>query len=59
MLNVKRGCTTPTQIKNLKDSIEGNIDYLDGLDELPSEMKSKVLKALEEGHVDDSEWKGV
>jgi soluble cytochrome b562 len=56
---VSRGCTTPQQIQNLKNSIEDNIDYLDGFDELPSELQAKVLKTLEEGHVDDAEWKGV
>lgn len=59
MLMSFRGCTTPQQIQNLKDSIEDNIDYLDGLDELPSELRLKVLKALEDGHVDDSDWRGV
>jgi hypothetical protein len=56
---ISRGCTTPQQIQNLKNSIEDNIDYLDGFDELPSDLQAKVLKTLEEGHVDDAEWKGV
>ena len=32
---------------------------LDGYDELPPEMQEKILRALKNGHVDDSEWKGV
>lgn len=56
---VSRGCTTPQQIQNLKDTIEDKIDYLDGFDELPSDLQSKVLEALEEGHVDDTDWRGV
>ena len=59
LLKIYRGCTTPQQIQNLKDSIEDKIDYLDGFDELPSDLQAKVLKTLEEGHVDDSDWKGV
>jgi hypothetical protein len=43
----------------LKSSIEDKLDYLDGFDELPSDQQAKVLQALEEGHVDDNDWKGV
>ncbi len=54
-----RGCVTPRQIENLKKEIEGNYEYLDGYDELPPDLQEKARTALEEGHVSDSDWKGV
>lgn len=54
---------TPKIISNIKESIsegdELNIDDIDGWDELPEEHQEKVRKALEQGHVDDDDWKGV
>jgi hypothetical protein len=32
---------------------------VDGFTELSSENREKVLRALEQGHVDDSDWRGV
>ena len=32
---------------------------VDGLDELPEDMHEKVLQALQLGHVDDEDWRGV
>lgn len=32
---------------------------MDGYDELSAENQEKVRQALEQGHVDDSDWKGV
>lgn len=52
------GCVTPAQIANMSNTIEGNFDYLDGYDELPDELQEKVRTALDNGHVDDEEWKG-
>lgn len=54
-----RGCVTPKQLANLNEMIEGNFDYLDGYDEITPELQEKVKIALEQGHVDDSDWKGV
>lgn len=54
-----RGCVTPKQLANLNDTIGGNFDYLDGFDEITPEMQEKVRLALEQGHVDDNDWKGV
>lgn len=34
-------------------------EMLDGYNDLPPEMQEKILRALKNGHVDDSEWKGV
>lgn len=50
---------TPKQIQNLKETIEDNLQYLDGYDEIGSELQGKVERALKEGHVDDSDWYGV
>lgn len=52
------GCVTPAQIQNLKETIEDNLQYLDGYDELSPELQGKVERALKEGHVDDSDWCG-
>lgn len=60
--DLQRGCTTPKQISNLRDEMEGdedNYDLLDGYDELPSELQEKVRVALKQGHVTDEDWKGV
>lgn len=54
-----RGCVTPVQIQNLNKAIESNLDYLDGYAELDPSLQTTVKKALEEGHVDDSDWRGV
>ena len=58
-LTSHRGCVTPKQIENLEETIEGNLDFLDGYDEIDEESQAKVRKALEDGHVADNEWKGV
>ena len=60
MLTIKsRGCVTPKQVENLKESIENNVDLFDGYDELPEDIQEKMRRALEQGHVDDEDWKGV
>lgn len=43
----------------MKETIEDNLEYLDGYDELGPELQVKVEKALKDGHVDDSDWSGV
>lgn len=42
-------------------SESGERDYtaLDGYEELSQEAQVKIRKALEQGHVDDEDWKGV
>ncbi|MCJ1250970.1 hypothetical protein MMC30_008200 [Trapelia coarctata] len=51
------GCVTPRQIANLKKAIEGNLDYLDGYDDLNDDDKAKVRQALADGHVADEDWR--
>lgn len=57
--NVSRGCVTPAQIENLKIKSEGNMEYVDGYGELPEEWQVKIVRAMEQGHIDDEDWKGV
>lgn len=59
MMMIFRGCVTPRQILNLKEAIEDNLDLFDGYDELPEDIQEKMRRALEQGHVDDEDWKGV
>ncbi len=54
-----RGCVTPKQIENLIETCGGDLDMVDGYDELPAEFQEKVRYALEHGHVSDEDWKGV
>ena len=54
-----RGCVTPKQIMNLKDSIDNDANNLDGYEDLGEELQEKIVKAVEEGHVTDEDWKGV
>lgn len=60
------GCFTPTQIKNAREKLgaegeqdEVDMSLFDGWAELPEEEKLKVKVALEVGHVEDADWKGV
>ncbi|BAE60938.1 unnamed protein product [Aspergillus oryzae RIB40] len=57
------GCVTPRIIaslnENLGDGDEKDYEQLDGFEDLTPENQEKVKKALEQGHVDDDEWKGV
>ncbi|GKZ29918.1 hypothetical protein AbraIFM66950_006979 [Aspergillus brasiliensis] len=56
------GCVTPKIIANMIETVgeEGERDWsaLDGYDELPEDLQEKVRRALEQGHVDDEDWKG-
>ncbi|KAK3712912.1 hypothetical protein LTR37_008797 [Vermiconidia calcicola] len=52
------GCVTPLVIHNWKETSGMDMDLVDGYDTLPDEIKEKVKRALEQGHVDDEDWKG-
>lgn len=43
----------------MKESSDDDIEMVDGYDDLPEDVKDKVQRALEQGHVDDEDWKGV
>lgn len=47
---------TPKQISNLKDSIEGDPSQIDGYEELPEDFQEKLVRAVEQGHIDDEDW---
>ena len=57
--NYFRGCVTPEVLHNWHEKAEGDMDLIDGYDELPDDAQEKVKRALEQGHVDDEDWKGV
>lgn len=57
--NSHRGCVTPKVLQNLKKQCEGDMEYVDGYDELPPDWQEKVKTAIEQEHVDDEDWKGV
>lgn len=61
-----RGCVTPRVISHMQEVLgepgeDGEYDAsaVDGFEELSSENQEKVLRALKQGHVEDSEWRGV
>ena len=35
------------------------MELFDGYEDLPDDDKEKIKRALEQGHVDDEDWKGV
>lgn len=59
LADLQRGCVTPVQINSWKEVCEGNPDLIDGYEDMPPGYQEKILRALEQGHVDDDEWKGV
>ncbi|KAF1999675.1 zf-PARP-domain-containing protein, partial [Amniculicola lignicola CBS 123094] len=52
------GCVTPAQVENIQTESEGNLDMIDGYDELPASEQKKVRAALAAGHVADEDWRG-
>lgn len=56
-LTQTRGCVTPKQVENVKKEIDGDTSLLDGVEELPEEDREKILRALDQGHVDDEDWR--
>ncbi|EGP89615.1 uncharacterized protein MYCGRDRAFT_103551, partial [Zymoseptoria tritici IPO323] len=52
------GCVTPSVIHNWKITSGGDMELVDGYDELPAPLQEKVERAFEQGHVDDDDWTG-
>ncbi|KAF7586641.1 hypothetical protein BBP40_008532 [Aspergillus hancockii] len=56
------GCVTPKIISNLVELVgedeEKDYEQIDGFEDLSQESQEKIKKALDQGHVDDEEWKG-
>ena len=50
-MNVKKMLT--------ENSEDPDFSRLDGYDEMSKELQAKIRKAIEVGHVEDDEWKGV
>jgi len=59
LLTTARGCVTPQVIHNWNETSGGDMELIDGYDILPTDVQEKVKRALEQGHVDDKDWKGV
>ena len=59
LLTLDRGCVTPLVIHNWKESSGGDMDMVDGFEDLPSDVQEKVKRAFEQVHVDDEDWNGV
>lgn len=43
----------------MRETTNGDLDYVDGYDEMPAEFQEKIKRALDQGHIDDEDWKGV
>ena len=54
-----RGCVTPAVLHNWHEVAQGDMEMVDGYDDLPDDAKAKIKRALEQGHVDDEDWGGV
>ncbi|KAK2742368.1 hypothetical protein FQN55_007902 [Onygenales sp. PD_40] len=54
------GCVTPKQVVNIQEIVGDEKDYslFDGYDEISEENQKKIRNAVEQGHVDDEDWKG-
>ncbi|KAI5296506.1 hypothetical protein KEM52_001350 [Ascosphaera acerosa] len=54
------GCVTPRQIASIRETLGDSLDMdlLDGYEELSEENQEKVCLAIDNGHVDDDDWKG-
>ncbi|KAL8738274.1 MAG: hypothetical protein Q9181_000909 [Wetmoreana brouardii] len=52
------GCVTPAQLAGIQDALEGDMEMFDGYEELPADLQEKVKQAVDQGHVDDDDWKG-
>lgn len=53
---------TPKMLSNMAQSLEdGGMEAkdIDGFEELPDDVQEKVIRAVEQGHVDDEDWNGV
>lgn len=50
-MNVKKALT--------ENSEDPDFSRIDGFDEMSKELQAKIRKAIEVGHVEDDEWKGV
>lgn len=54
-----RGCVTPQVIQNVTEYIDGDMEMIDGFEDIPEADQDKVRRAIDQGHVDDEDWRGV
>lgn len=59
ILTLDRGCVTPEVLHNWHEICGMDMDLVDGYDELPADFQEKVKRALEQKHVEDSDFNGV
>ncbi|KAL2818864.1 hypothetical protein BJX63DRAFT_383086 [Aspergillus granulosus] len=56
------GCVTPKIVSHINEVVgEGDdrdLDLLDGYADLSEEHQEKLIRALDQGHIDDEDWKG-
>ena len=52
------GCVTPQQLGNVQTELDNDPENLDGYEELPDDIKQKIAQAIQQGHVDDEDWRG-
>lgn len=50
---------TPAVVHNWNEVHQGDMEMVDGYDELPADAQEKVRRTFEQGHVDDEDWNGV
>lgn len=46
-------------LKEILDEADGDYSAIDGFEEISEENQAKVREAIEQGHISDSDWKGV
>ncbi|KAJ5240008.1 hypothetical protein N7468_004627 [Penicillium chermesinum] len=62
--NIPRGCVTPLVVATItQEWVEAsngpvNPDLLEGWDELTEDEQAKVIRAIMNGRVDDTDWRG-
>lgn len=54
-----RGCVSPKVISNMQTHCQGDLGLIEGYEEMPDEWQDKIARALEQGHIDDEDYKGV
>jgi hypothetical protein len=53
-IRAQQGCTTPHVLKNVKE-IHPEASDLDGYEDIGDENQAKLIKAWQEGHVDEED----
>ncbi|KAJ9667964.1 hypothetical protein H2201_001769 [Coniosporium apollinis] len=51
-------CVSPKVISNMQVHCQGDLSLIEGYEEMPDEWQDKIARALEQGHIDDEDYKG-